>query len=269
MLFADTERHGSPRCGSPPCECRGNDTKARPGQVNNGYMHPEPPAGGSPGGPGDGAPPRPPWGSRGLRPPRPGRVRNPVWYALVTRAERAGHEAAGDVHKAVPAWRRSTPGEHRWPVTDQRDHRDRPAAAAAGPAGPAPAAGLAAARARGRRARRPGHRQPGPHRAPGGVRALGQHRADPPDHRGQRGVRGPAHPGDHQGRPRNQLRGTPARLRGGHLGHQRDRVRPLVLGVRPGRPGAPGPRHVRVPGLPVPADDDRAYDRTRLGAAVR
>jgi hypothetical protein len=52
-----------------------------------------------------------------LRPPRPGRVRNPVWYALVTRAEHAEHEAVGDVHKAVPAWRRSTRGEHRWPVT--------------------------------------------------------------------------------------------------------------------------------------------------------
>ncbi len=59
---------------------------------------------------------RPP-GHRMLRPPRPVRVRNPVWYALVTRAEHAGHEAVGDVHKAVPAWRRSTPGEHRWPVT--------------------------------------------------------------------------------------------------------------------------------------------------------
>ena len=52
-----------------------------------------------------------------LRPPHPGRVRNPVWYALVTRAERAEHEAVGDVHKAVPAWRRSTRGEPRWPVT--------------------------------------------------------------------------------------------------------------------------------------------------------
>ncbi|HEY5350900.1 MAG TPA: hypothetical protein VIK57_00425 [Streptosporangiaceae bacterium] len=50
-------------------------------------------------------------------PPRPGRVRNPVWYALVTRAEHAEQEALGDVHRAVPAWRRSTRGEHRWPVT--------------------------------------------------------------------------------------------------------------------------------------------------------
>jgi uncharacterized membrane protein len=52
-----------------------------------------------------------------LRPQPPGRVRNPVWYALVTRAERAEHEAVDDVQKAVPAWRRSTRGEPRWPVT--------------------------------------------------------------------------------------------------------------------------------------------------------
>jgi uncharacterized membrane protein len=52
-----------------------------------------------------------------LRPPHPGRVRNPVWYALVTRAERAEHEAVDDVQEAVPAWRRRTRGEQRWPVT--------------------------------------------------------------------------------------------------------------------------------------------------------
>ena len=52
-----------------------------------------------------------------LRPPHPGRIRNPVWYALVTRAERAEHDAVDDVEKAVPAWRRSTRGEPRWPVT--------------------------------------------------------------------------------------------------------------------------------------------------------
>ena len=82
-------------------------------------MQPEPPAGGSP----DGTDPastrrRARSGSnRMLRPPHPGRVRNPVWYALVHQAELAGHEAAGDVRKVVPAWRRSTRGEHRWPVT--------------------------------------------------------------------------------------------------------------------------------------------------------
>ncbi len=47
------------------------------------------------------------------RSPRPGRGRNPVWYALVTRAERVEHEAAHN----LPAWRRSTRGEPRWPVT--------------------------------------------------------------------------------------------------------------------------------------------------------
>jgi uncharacterized membrane protein len=52
-----------------------------------------------------------------LRPPRPSRVRNPVWYALVTRAEHAEHEAADGAHKVVPAWRRRTRGEPRWPVT--------------------------------------------------------------------------------------------------------------------------------------------------------
>ena len=55
-------------------------------------------------------------GSRMLRPQRPGQVRNPVWYALVTRAEHVEHEAAGDVRN-LPAWRRSTRGEPRWPVT--------------------------------------------------------------------------------------------------------------------------------------------------------
>ncbi len=52
-----------------------------------------------------------------LRPPHPGRVRSPVWYALMHQAERAEHEAVTDVHRAVPAWRRSTRGEPRWPVT--------------------------------------------------------------------------------------------------------------------------------------------------------
>jgi uncharacterized membrane protein len=51
-----------------------------------------------------------------LRPPRPGKVRNPVWYALVTRAEHVEHEAADSVHN-LPAWRRTTRGEPRWPVT--------------------------------------------------------------------------------------------------------------------------------------------------------
>ena len=102
-------------------------------------MQPEPPPGGSahdgpaPGGPTpEGPAPVPPVppdpatgqgppgrfrATRMPRPPRPGRVRNPVWYALVTRAEHAEQEAVSDVQRAVPAWRRSTRGEHRWPVT--------------------------------------------------------------------------------------------------------------------------------------------------------
>jgi uncharacterized membrane protein len=82
-------------------------------------MQPEPPAGGSPDGPdtGEHPPPRPVGSNRMLRQPHPGRIRNPVWYALMHRAEVAGHEAVGDVRKVVPAWRRSTRGEHRWPVT--------------------------------------------------------------------------------------------------------------------------------------------------------
>ena len=40
----------------------------------------------------------------------PGRVRNPVWYALVTRAEHAEHEAVDDVQKAVPGLAAQYPG---------------------------------------------------------------------------------------------------------------------------------------------------------------
>src|ERR1700733_13581241 len=91
-------------------------------------MEPEPPpAGGFPDGPAGNSPDRPASGqhppprrvgsNRMLRPPHPGQVRNPVWYALVTRAERAEHEAVDDVQKAAPAWRRRTRGEPRWPVT--------------------------------------------------------------------------------------------------------------------------------------------------------
>src|SRR5580693_2484085 len=72
---------------------------------------------GAPPGAADGRPPRRPVGSnRMLRPPHPGRVRNPVWYALVTRAEHAEQQAASDVRN-LPAWRRSTRGELRWPVS--------------------------------------------------------------------------------------------------------------------------------------------------------
>jgi hypothetical protein len=44
----------------------------------------------------------------------PPHVRNPVWYALVTRAQ----QAAVDMEDfCLPAWRRRTRGEKRWPVT--------------------------------------------------------------------------------------------------------------------------------------------------------
>src|SRR5258705_13454616 len=78
-------------------------------------MQPEPPAGGSPDGPG-GAPPGGPRGNRMLRPPHSSRIRHPVWYALVNGAEQVEREAADSV-RDLPAWRRRTPGEQRWPVT--------------------------------------------------------------------------------------------------------------------------------------------------------
>jgi len=51
-----------------------------------------------------------------LRPPRSSRIRHPVWYALLNGAEQVEREAAGSVHD-LPAWRRRTSGEQRWPVT--------------------------------------------------------------------------------------------------------------------------------------------------------
>jgi hypothetical protein len=41
-------------------------------------------------------------------------VRNPVWYALITRAQHAATEVEDF---CPPAWRRRTRGEKRWPVT--------------------------------------------------------------------------------------------------------------------------------------------------------
>jgi uncharacterized membrane protein len=56
----------------------------------------------------------PPWPGAPGAPPLPPRVRNPVWYALVTRAQ----DAAVEVEDfCLPAWRRRTRGEKRWPVT--------------------------------------------------------------------------------------------------------------------------------------------------------
>ena len=75
-------------------------------------MQPEPPAGGSPDGPAPGQhpPPRPVGSNRMLRPPHPGRVRNPVWYALVTRAEHAEHEAVDDVREGRAGLAAQDPG---------------------------------------------------------------------------------------------------------------------------------------------------------------
>jgi hypothetical protein len=40
---------------------------------------------------------------------------NSVWYGLITRADQVEHDAAHAVH--LPAWRRKTRGELRWPVS--------------------------------------------------------------------------------------------------------------------------------------------------------
>src|ERR1039458_9237514 len=95
------------------------EPQAGTGEPDTPPATPDGPAGSSPDRPAYGQHPplRPAGSNRMLRPPRPGRVRNPVWHALVTRAEYAEHEAAGDAHKVVPAWRRRTRGEPRWPVT--------------------------------------------------------------------------------------------------------------------------------------------------------
>ncbi len=200
------------------------------------------------------APRRPVGSNRMLRPPHPGRVRNPVWYALVTRAEHAEHEAAGDVRN-LPAWRRSTRGELRWPVSisiiaaivlqlllpDQLSMRPLPMLLL-----PVLEGGLllGLAIANPVRIERRGVFVRWVSivlilvitaaNAASAVLLIREILTD--------------QPGD-------QPRWAAAGLRRGHLGHQRDRVRPLVLGVRPGRPGASRPRHVPVPGLPVPADD--------------
>jgi hypothetical protein len=73
----------------------------------------------SPRGPGAAAPPpgepgRPPWPGAPGAPPLPRHIRTPVWYALVSRAQ---HAATGVEDFCLPAWRRRTRGEKRWPVT--------------------------------------------------------------------------------------------------------------------------------------------------------
>src|ERR1700722_4772802 len=106
---------GSPSAQPGPAS-PGGPPPGRPSAPPGPASAPPGPASAPPGA-ADGRPPRRPVGSnRMLRPPHPGRVRNPVWYALVTRAEHAEHQAESDVRN-LPAWRRSTRGELRWPVS--------------------------------------------------------------------------------------------------------------------------------------------------------
>jgi len=74
----------------------------------------------------DGPPDQPDGGEPGsvpqARAPLPGlpprhvlQVCNSVWYGLITRAGEVQHDAARSVH--LPAWRRKTRGELRWPVS--------------------------------------------------------------------------------------------------------------------------------------------------------
>ena len=91
---------------------------ARPGPARPGPAGPGGAAAAGPGAAGPATAPAAPGSRRARayrmpRPPRPGLGRNPVWSALVTRAEHVEHEAAHN----LPAWRRSTRGEPRWPVT--------------------------------------------------------------------------------------------------------------------------------------------------------
>jgi uncharacterized membrane protein len=51
----------------------------------------------------------------GLPPRHVLQVCNSVWYGLITRAGEVQHDAARSVH--LPAWRRKTRGELRWPVS--------------------------------------------------------------------------------------------------------------------------------------------------------
>jgi uncharacterized membrane protein len=101
--------HDGPVPGGPVPEGHAPEGHAPEGPAPRPPVPPEPAAGQGP--------PGRLRATRMPRPPRPGRARSPVWYALVTRAEHAEQVAVGDVHKAVPAWRRSTRGEPRWPVT--------------------------------------------------------------------------------------------------------------------------------------------------------
>ena len=59
-------------------------------------------------------------GADGGRPRLPPPPRHPVWHSLLNRAEYAEVAAARRIAAEsahLPAWRRRTRGEHRWPVT--------------------------------------------------------------------------------------------------------------------------------------------------------
>ena len=67
---------------------------------------------------GDAAPDQPPAQGhqlRGMPPHAVLAVCNSVWYGLMTRAGELERDAAQDIH--LPAWRRKTRGELRWPVS--------------------------------------------------------------------------------------------------------------------------------------------------------
>ena len=165
------------------------------------------------------------------------------------------HEADGAAHQgpSLPAWRRRTQGELRWPVA---------LTTAAGialqvavpdklvlvsPSWVFPAAA-------GRAAHRAHHGEPATDRPGVHDPAVAEPRARRDAQPGQRLVgrraRRRHHAGHHGARAR-----PVAHHRRRHLADERDRLRPVVLGVRPRRPRRAGAQPQAVPGLPVPADD--------------
>ncbi|CAK7283513.1 hypothetical protein SGPA1_21488 [Streptomyces misionensis JCM 4497] len=150
---------------------------------------------------------------------------------------------------------------------DGRDAgRDRPATRAAAPAHTA-AAGLGAAGAGVRAAAGAGGRQPPAGRAADAVAALAGTAPDRGHQPGQRVVGGPAGGGP-AARRRGPGRGAAAAGRRRHLVHQRDRLRAVVLGIRPRRPDGPGARGAAVRRLPLRADAEPRAGARGLGAGV-
>ncbi len=184
------------------------------------------------------------------------------WQLWMHRAEQIAVDRAE--HMPVPAWLRKTPGERRWPVT------------------------LTVVVAITLQVLLPPHlTEPLPRTllpALEGALGVGLTIANPVRiERGGRAIRvasivlillmtianaasavllDPADRG-RQGRP---PRHAAAGQRGLDLGDQRHRVRAVVLGVRPGRPGEPRARHHAAPGPDVPADGSARTGAARLGA---